>query len=75
MAEFSPGERVVMGALGPALLGGWWYLAPSYSELFSTPWGTLTLAEILWPAGWLLLLVLLLRATISWLYEAWTGQG
>jgi hypothetical protein len=55
------------------LLAGWWYFSPNYSELLSTPLGKLTLGEILWHAG-LLCLVPLVRATVSWLYEAWTGR-
>ena len=61
-------------ALGPALFGAWWYFAPKYSSFFSTPLGKLTLADFGWHVGWLLLLPLLLYATISWLYEAWTGR-
>ena len=32
MAEFSPTERLMKVALGPALFGGWWYFAPDYSS-------------------------------------------
>jgi len=74
MAEFSPTERLMKVALGPALFGAWWYFAPNYSSFFSTPLGKLTLADFGWHVGWLLLLPLLLYATISWLYEAWTGR-
>src|SRR5882762_9426040 len=34
----------------------------------------LTISDIVWHMGWLLLLMPLLYATTSWLYEAWTGR-
>jgi hypothetical protein len=74
MAEFSWTDRLMKVALGPGLLCGWWYFAPNYSTFFSTPLGHLTVGDIAWHVGWLLLLVPLLYATISWLYEAWTGR-
>jgi hypothetical protein len=74
MAEFSPTERIVKAALGPALFCVWWYFAPEYSGFFSTPLGQLTLDDIASHIGWLLLLVPLLYATVSWSYEALTGR-
>jgi hypothetical protein len=74
MAEFSPSERIMKAALGPALFGAWWYFAPDYSDFFSTPLGQLTFASIAWHVGWLLLLLPLLYAIVSWSYEAFTGR-
>jgi hypothetical protein len=74
MAEFSVTERLVKVVLGPALFCGWWLFAPDYSAFLSTPLGQLTLADIAWKVGWILLIVPLLYSTISWLYEAWTGR-
>jgi hypothetical protein len=73
-AEFSWTDRLVKAALGPALFCGWWYFAPDYSRFFSTPLGQLTIGDIAWLVGWLILLVPWLYATISWLYEALTGR-
>jgi hypothetical protein len=74
MAEFSPGQRVLKAVLGLAVLCGWWYFAPDYSQLLSTPLGELSLGEI-WPAlGWMLILGLLIYGAVSWLYEALTGH-
>lgn len=74
MAEFSPMDRAVKAVLGPALFFAWWYFAPDYSTFFSTPLGRMTLADIGWHVGRLLLLLPWLYATTSWLYEAWTGR-
>jgi hypothetical protein len=42
MAEFSPSERLFKAVLGPALLSVWWYFAPDYQTLLSTPLSKLT---------------------------------
>jgi hypothetical protein len=74
MAEFSWTGRLIKAALGPALFCVWWYFAPDYSRFLSTPLGQLTITDIAWRVGWLLLLVPWAYATISWFYEAWTGR-
>jgi len=74
MAEFSPSERLFKAVLGPALLSAWWYYAPDYSKFFSTSLGKLTLGDIGYHLSWILLLLLCIYHTISWLYEACTGR-
>jgi hypothetical protein len=74
MAEFSCLDRALKVVLGPALGCAWWNFAPDYRTFFSTPIGQLTLSDIAVALGWLLLLLPLFYATISWLYEAWTGR-
>lgn len=74
MAEFSPKERIIKLILCPIALGGWWYFAPDYSNLFSTPFGQLTLGYIAHGIGWLVGLLPILYATVSWVYEACTGR-
>jgi hypothetical protein len=73
-AEISPAERALKAALGPALLLGWWYIAPDYLQILSRRPGELTPGEILWPLGWLLVFVAVLYAAISWFYESSTGH-
>ena len=60
--------------LGPVLLCAWGYFAPDYGAFFSTPLGRMPLGELAWNVGYLALLIPLLYATVSWLYEAWTGR-
>ena len=74
MAEFSPAERLFKAVLGPALLSAWWYFAPDYSKFLSTPVSTLTLDNIGYHVLWVLLLLLCVYHTISWLYEAYSGR-
>jgi len=74
MAEFSWTDRLIKIAAVAVLLVGWWYLAPDYSALLSTSITQLTIGEILWGVGWLLLILPLLYGAISLLYEAWTGR-
>ncbi len=73
-AEFSPSERVFKAVLGPALMFVWWYFAPDYSRFISMPLGQLTLDGIGAHLFWLMLLLLCIYRTISWLYEAFTGH-
>jgi hypothetical protein len=74
MAEFSWKDRLELGSFGPALLAVWWYFAPDYSTFSETPPGQLTISDIVWHVGYLLLLIPWLHLTISLLYTAWTGR-
>jgi len=74
MAEFSASERLFKAVLGPILLSAWWHFAPDYSKFFSTTLGRLTLGDIAYHLLWMLLLLLCIYHTISWLYEACTGR-
>jgi hypothetical protein len=69
-----PSERLFKAVLGPALLSAWWYFAPDYSKFFSTSLGKLTLGDIGYHLLWMLLFLLCIYHTISWLYEACTGR-
>jgi hypothetical protein len=74
MAEFSWSQRFLSVILGPALFLVWLYFAPDYPTFFSTPLAQLTIDEIAGKIGYLVLLIPLIYATISWTYEALTGR-
>ena len=73
MAKFSGKDRLELALYAPA--GVWWYFVPDYSTFSETPLGQLTISDIVWHVGYLLLLIPWLHLTISLLYTALTGRG
>jgi hypothetical protein len=70
MPELSWWQRILSAMLGPAVLGAWWYFAPDYSAFLSSRLSELSMGEIISKVGYFGVLILLLRAAISWTCEA-----